>query len=381
MRGSKRRRSASAWELQAYDRTKKRYKYRTVKAKSAREADKLLAAFVAEVDGGKAPDAPARLLMKTVCDEWLETKRFKSPSTKDNYTWAMSHVYRELGSMEIRRIGLRQLEAFYNKIEERLAAKSIRAVHNVLRQTFDYAKRARYVISNPALDVRGLPEVNAWRIDAPTVDQVNEFLAAVRETQGSTWYAFVVLVASTGMRRGEACGLRWSNVNLDEDEVTIERVATVVDGIGKYMKEYPKTRGSIRTIKIDPTVAQLLVEQRKRLDKAREGVEATKPVEECFVFSPDPFGEVYFSPNSVSQMFRKVQGALEDNGIHCHKLRHFSATQAVLQGVPITEVMGRHGWTSYQTAMKYQHYTGARDAEAARAVASVLNIGRSSGDR
>lgn len=43
--------------------------------------------------------------------------------------------------------------------------------------------------------------------------------------------------------------------------------------------------------------------------------------------------------------------------------------------MPVTEVMGRHGWTSYQTAMKYQHYTGARDDEAARAVASVLELG------
>lgn len=43
--------------------------------------------------------------------------------------------------------------------------------------------------------------------------------------------------------------------------------------------------------------------------------------------------------------------------------------------MPITEVMGRHGWTSYQTAMKYQHYTGARDDEAARAVASVPELG------
>jgi hypothetical protein len=50
----------------------------------------------------------------------------------------------------------------------------------------------------------------------------------------------------------------------------------------------------------------------------------------------------------------------------------------LLQGVPITEVMGRHGWTSYQTAMRYQHYTGARDDEAARAVASVLDLDESS---
>jgi integrase len=370
--------NADTWELQAYDGAKKRYRYKTVKAESAREASKLLAEFVAEVDGGLAREAPARLLVGTVCDEWLDTKRFKSPSTRDNYTWAMTHVKRELGKMEIRAVGLRDLEAFYRTIEKRLAAKSIRGVHNVLRQTLDYAKRARYITSNPALDVRGLPEINAWRIDAPTVEEVNAFLNAVRQTKGPTWFAFVVLVASTGMRRGEACALRWSNVNVDDREVTIERVAITVDGTGKLIKEYPKTRGSIRTIKLDPTIVEVLREQRERLDTARDGVETKKPVEQCFVFSPDPFGEDYFSPSSVSQMFRKVHNELENNGVHCHRLRHFSATQAVLKGVPITEVMGRHGWTSYQTAMKYQHYTGARDDEAARAVASVLDIHTSS---
>ena len=368
--------NADTWELQAYDSAKKRYRYKTVKAESAREANKLLAAFVAEVDGGLAREAPARLLVGTVCDEWLETKRFKSPSTRDNYEWAMTHVKRELGSMEIRVVGLRELEAFYRKIEQRLAPKSIRAVHNVLRQSFDYAKRARYITHNPALDVRGLPEINAWKIDAPTVDEVNAFLAAVHETKGPTWFAYVVLVASTGMRRGEACALTWGDIDLDEREVRIRRAAITVNGKGKFIKDYPKTRGSIRTIKVDPAVAEILTEHRDRLEKARAGVVASTPVERCFVFSPDPFGDDFFSPYSVSQMFRRVHDHLESNGVHCHRLRHFSATQAVLQGVPITEVMGRHGWTSYQTAMKYQHYTGARDDEAARAVASVLDIGR-----
>jgi len=369
--------NADTWELQAYDSVKKRYRYKTVKAESAREANKLLAAFVSEVDAGRSPDGPARLLVGTVCDEWLETKRFKSPSTRDNYEWAISHVKRELGSMEIRRVDLRELEAFYRKIEKRLAPKSIRAVHNTLRQTFDYARRARYITNNPALDVRGLPEINAWRIDAPTVEEVNEFLGAVRETKGPTWFAYVVLVASTGMRRGEACALTWRNVDLDTHEVRIERVAITVNGKGKFIKEYPKTQRSIRTIKIDPLVAAILTERRDGLEAARDGVDTTSRIEDCYVFSPDPFGEDFFSPYSVSQMFRRVQEHLEKNGVHCHRLRHFSATQAVLQGVPITEVMGRHGWTSYQTAMKYQHYTGARDDEAARAVASVLDLNRS----
>ncbi len=365
---------ADTWELQAYDSAKKRYRYKTVKADSAREANKLLAAFVTEVDAGRSTDAPARLLLETVCEEWLETKRFKSPKTRDNYVWAISHVKRELGMMEIRAVGLRELEAFYRKVEQRLSAKSIRAVHNALRQTFDYAQRARYINHNPALDVRGLPEINAWKVDAPTVEEVNAFLTAVRETKSPMWYAYTVLVASTGMRRGEACALKWGDVDLDAREVRIERVAIDVDHIGKLIKDYPKTRGSIRTIKVDPIVARILGEQRDRLEQARAGVATKTRVEACYVFSPDPFGEDFLGPYSVSQMFRRVRMHLEENGVHCHRLRHFSATQAVLQGVPITEVMGRHGWTSYQTAMKYQHYTGARDDEAARAVASVLDL-------
>lgn len=91
----------------------------------AREANKLLNAFVMEVDGGRVSEAPARLLLGTVCDEWIETKRFKSLKTREQYGWAISHVKSELGAMEIRAVGLRDLESFYRRIEKRLSAKSI----------------------------------------------------------------------------------------------------------------------------------------------------------------------------------------------------------------------------------------------------------------
>src|SRR5919109_721746 len=138
----------------------------------------------------------------------------------------------------------------------------------------------------------------------------------------------------------EACPLTWDDVDLDVREVRIRRAAITVNGKGKLIKDYPKTRGSIRTIKIDPAVAEILTEHRDELEKARASADATSPIERCYVFAPDPFGEDFFSPYSVSQMFRRVHEHLEENGVHCHRLRHFSATQAVLQGVPITEVMG-----------------------------------------
>ncbi len=273
-----------------------------------------------------------------------------------------------------------QRERLYlgRKIEKRLAPKSIRAVHNTLRQTFDYARRARYVTSNPALDVRGLPEINAWRIDAPTVEEVNEFLGAVRETKGPTWFAYVVLVASTGMRRGEACALQWrkrrprrargpDRARRDHGERQRQAHQGVSEDAAVHPddQDRPDGRGGLR---------RAARSTRSRTKRRRDGFAARGLLR----LLAGPVREDFFSPYSVSQMFRRVQEHLEENGVHCHRLRHFSATQAVLQGVPITEVMGRHGWTSYQTAMKYQHYTGARDGEAARAVESVLDINRPS---
>lgn len=283
--------------------------------------------------------------------------------------------------MKVRTIKLRHVESFYRRLESNLAPASIRHVHGVLRQILDYARRARYITDNPADDVQGLPEVNTWTVDAPTIEEVNAFLAGVRDLAGEMWWVFTVLVASTGIRRGEACALQWADIDLEGCEVRIRRAAIDIHGRGKLIKDYPKTRGSIRTIKIDPQVAEILALQCDRLEKARAEADATKPVSQCFVFSPHPLGDDFFAPYSASQMFRRVRLKLEENGVRCHRLRHFSATQAVLHGVPITEVMGRHGWTSYQTAMKYQHYTGARDDEAARAVASVLNLRDGNSDR
>lgn len=267
----------------------KRYVYQTIEAKSAREANKLLNAFVTEVDAGRASQAPARLTLKTVCDEWLDAKRFKSHKTREQYEWSVSHIERELGRMEIRAVGLRDIEKAYGWRRGWRRGRFGMSTTRCARSST--TRRARYIAHNPAKDVQGLPEVNAWTIDAPTAQEVNAFLTGVREFAGEVWWAFTVLVASTGMRRGEACGLVWVDVDLDAREVRIERAAIDIQGKGKLIKAYPKTRGSIRTIKIDPLVADILADRLVRLEKARAEADATEPVAECYVFSPDPFGE------------------------------------------------------------------------------------------
>ena len=82
-------------------------------------------------------------------------------------------------------------------------------------------------------------------IRAPNTDEVRSLLASA-ESSGPRLHAFVLVVAATGMRRGEACAIRWANVDLDHATVVIdESVVTTNGGVEvKARKSDPAFAGS-----------------------------------------------------------------------------------------------------------------------------------------
>ena len=135
------------------------------------------------------------------------------------------------------------------------------------------------------------------------------------------WGALVWLALVTGVRRGELCGLRWSNVDLDAGVLALNR------SIGQRNKETwekdTKTHQH-RRIALDPETVDVLTEHRRRcVERAAElDVELSA---EAFVFSLAPDGSTYLRPNSVSERYSDLADRL---GIRTslHKLRHYSAT-------------------------------------------------------
>lgn len=189
MRGHARKRAKGTWELRAWDSVTKSYRYRTVEASSKREAEKLLSAFVAEVDAGRAPKAPAKLTVAEVCEQWLEVKRFGSEGTRTQHEWAIyGHIIPKLGKLSVRKLELQHIERFYRSLEAKLAARSVRHVHASLRQVLEYARRGRVITHNPATDVAGLPSVDDRRVNSPEPDEVNDMLAAMA-AKDHQWYS------------------------------------------------------------------------------------------------------------------------------------------------------------------------------------------------
>ena len=146
------------------------------------------------------------------------------------------------------------------------------------------------------------------------------------------------LFITTGMRRSEVSGLRWSDINLREKNLRVNR--SIYQANGKLYETMPKTQRSNRIIVLDHKTNSLLAMHKTEMD-IRYKKYLERPVkDDDFVFS-HTLGTP-FRPDSITQAWGKVKKALGfDVGVH--DLRHTSASLMLANGVPVGDVSDRLG--------------------------------------
>lgn len=97
-----------------------------------------------------------------------------------------------------------------------------------------------------------------WGYCSTTPAEIGRFLARAKE---EGYYELFLLELSTGMRRGEILGLKWSDLNLTDGSLRIAR--EVVPAGGKIVIQPPKTKNSIRTVVLPPYMVAILAEMKK----------------------------------------------------------------------------------------------------------------------
>jgi integrase len=163
------------------------------------------------------------------------------------------------------------------------------------------------VLPNPITDTE-LPEWSLAEpcpaVRCPTPDEVRRLLAAGRDDDDPRVGPFVRLVAATGMRRGEACALRWRDVEWKCSAIQVDE-ALVADAGGVAVRG-PKTRASVRAIAVDAdTLAQL-----RRLHDHQAVLAAMAEVtmdSDAFVFSYEPGGHLPPYPDTMSHAFSALR--------------------------------------------------------------------------
>ena len=244
-------------------------------------------------------------------------------------------------------------------------ATTIRRVHATLRSALTSARRARLVAYNAAVDVP-LPTAHPARVNPWSADELAVFLeAAALHRLGAR---FEVL-ALTGMRRGEVCALRWSDVDLDRGVITVRRQLVEVNG--KAVEGRPKTRsGEDRRVDIgERTIAALLGHRlRQDLERRDWGSGCTDTDR---VFTREDGTDLI--PSYVTKLFKRFVVQADLRPVRLHDLRHGAASLMIAGGVDVAVISKRLGHSSIRiTADVYGHLLPGAGRQAADVTEALL---------
>ncbi|MDA8367082.1 MAG: site-specific integrase [Actinomycetota bacterium] len=298
-----------------------------------------------------------------------------SPVTVRRYEdiWRL-YIRDSFGKRKIAALSPYDVETYFRELKIRGASReTVRFVRSVMHRACRLARKwSGNQLHNPVTDT----ELPGWGlagapkpVRAPNIEELRLLLAAAAELDPRYAVALRV-VAASGMRRGEACGLRWSDVDFDAGVVTVDEA--VVPGERGAVVKAPKTRASVRRLALDAgTVAALGV---LHLVQSRLAAASGVALDGAgFVFSVEPGGETPPYPDTLSRAFltaRKAAGLPAD--LHLHSLRHFQAT-ALDAVIPERQKQARLGWATVHMARHYTDIVGDADRLAAAHIGTLLD--------
>jgi integrase len=312
-------------------------------------------------------------LREYLTKEWLPAiEHTVRPTTYRSYVaHAECHILPSLGSVQLQKLSPAQINALYAKLGrsgkrngQGLTALSVRHVHAVLHRAFKDAVRWGRLARNPA-DLADPPRVAAHGHELRTwsAEQLAAFLNSQHDDR---LYALWHTLAMTGLRRGEALGLRWEDVDLEAGRLCVRR-ALVPCGKEVLVSE-PKTACGRRVVALDPQTVAVLKGQAARQLQEQQDAGWT---ETGLVFTNEDGQALH--PWAVSRFFRAaVKRALLPE-IRLHDLRHTHATLALQAGIHPKVVSERLGHATVSITLDtYSHAIPAMQEEAAVRIANLV---------
>jgi len=317
---------------------------------------------------------PSKLTLGQWLDEWLESA-IKPPhkriGTYETYRSDIKgHLKPKLGSIRLWDLRASHIQAYYD--QSPLAAATLQKHHAVLSNALKQAERQGLVQKNVASLVIGKPKQregheaamqNCWE-----EEEARRFVATVKAA-GPQAAAFYVLALSTGLRKGELCGLTWSAVDLKAGTMSIVRQLVKT---GARPTFGPTKTGRSRTIALDGETVELL--RRHRAHQAAGRLElGTTYVDHGLVFARE-FGQPVLKNNIGQREYARLIEAAGVRPITFHGLRHTCATLLLKKNTPVHVVQQRLGHKKSTTTLDvYAHAMPSMQQEAAEMVGAALH--------
>jgi integrase len=289
------------------------------------------------------------------------------PTTYHNYSRNVrNHLIPGLGNKRLSTLRPGDIRAFLvGKRQKGLSARTVQYLHAILRTALQHAVREELLSRNVATLVSPGP-VRSEEIHPLTATEARTLLAAAQHDRLYPLYAVAIAL---GLRRSEALGLSWADVDLVGRTLTIRQ--TLHRSGGHLVLFPPKTARSRRTIPLPALCADALRahQQRQALDRAQAGEQwqETGLVFTTMIGTP-------IEPRNLNRHFSDLCATAGIRPIRLHDLRHTCASLLLAQGVPARVVMELLGHSAIAVTMNvYSHVTPAVSRDAIDAIGSLLD--------
>lgn len=286
------------------------------------------------------------------------------PSTLRVYESVIrNHIVPDVGGLTLAEATVSRMQKFVDRVASDHGVGAARTTRKVISGMFALAVRSGAVDRNPVREVEGITGPRSGGAVALGANEVRRFLAVVSLDPWAIEHdlpSLIVFMAATGCRIGEACAVRWQDVDLETGTVTICGTVTRTAGVGLARKSKTKTAAGARTLALAPPLIGMLVERRVT-HEATSGI----------VF-PSPTGKLR-DPSNTQHDLARLRDRLGFPGLKWHSFRKGVATALKDAGVDPRDRADYLGHEKVNLTLDVYTARGGGSTRVASVLADLLN--------
>lgn len=315
-----------------------------------------------------------------LADEWLalqEVSKELKPSSLLKMKSCKERSYNAIGNILVGMLSYRKIQAFISSLAKDgmnqktgggLSEKTQKHYLTFISDVLIYAKKSGIVNDNPCRDI-SFSKSPTKEIEIYSLDEAKKLLAAIDDKAPLKYKLFFNLLAYCGMRRGEALGLEYKDINYGTSVLTISRTSNYHQGYGVYT-DTPKTKSSYRSLYIQPKILTLI-----KLLQAEQKQQAIACGDQ-WVNTDRLFIKWNGEPLHPSAPYKWLKRFCEHENLPfkaLHSFRHFVASQALASGVDAKSVSSMLGHSQTSTTLNiYAHVIQQTNENALNSIANLL---------
>ena len=305
---------------------------------------------------------------------WKRLKRGLKGNTFQNYCYMYrTFVSPEIGKLRIATLKKSDIKAFYNSLVDgkNLKIATVDNIHTVLHQVLEVAVEDRYMRTNISdnlmKELKQSHNIGQERKRALTEPEQELFLDFLKRdnTPYRHWYPVFAVMVNTGMRVGEITGLRWEDVDFEENVIEVSHTLVYYNHSdeGCYFSIHtPKTEAGKRVIPMLDEVREAFLEEKSYQESNQLKCKASIDGYTDFIFI-NRFGNVQHQ-GTLNKALRRIIRDCNDMQLakggkdplllprfSCHSLRHTFTTRLIEQNVNIKVVQDVLGHKDVKTTL------------------------------